>query len=280
MRQRHLAPLAAALLAAIGAPRPATGQTPPESIPAQLVAALLDDQMALLSTSREFAVAQLPRGYPQKLVPTGPIKVVGGMTTRDEIVAVFSDSTRRLAAVFEQLFEQAGYSRPSPTPGSGFSLGAGPYTYFCGDSGTLSVEPLAGMNRTFARVTFRPMRDRSSCQPPAASVQQHQLTLPPLTPPPGADVRRSGGSGGTDGVGSNAEVTGANLVPSAIVAYYAAQLVAAGWTAETPAVSDRVAAQYLEAKDSTGTSWEGVLMASGGRGMLNLSLNMHPRDSR
>jgi hypothetical protein len=92
-------------------------------------------------------------------------------------------------------------------------------------------------------------------------------------------VSRSTGGGGSDEVRSAAEVTGVALSPSTIVAHYTAQLVGAGWTAETPAVSQRVAAQYLTAKDASGKSWEGVLMASGSTTALTVSLTMHPKTS-
>ena len=198
------------------------------------------------------------------------------MTTGDETVAVFADSTRRLAAVFEQLFAQTGFTRPPPTPGSGFSPGSGPYSHFCGDSGTVSVEPLSGSNRTFARVTYRRARGPGSCRlEPAHSTGV--LDLPELRAPAGVHVSRSGGGSGSDGVHSNAEMTGADLVPSTIIAHYAGQLVAAGWTAAPPALSERVAAQYFEAKDTSGAPWEGVLMASGSKNELTISLTMHAR---
>jgi hypothetical protein len=250
------------------------------SIPVPLVSALRDDRGFQTRASPKYSVGQLPSGYPVVLVPTGPVRIVGGMTTGDETVAVFADSTRRLAAVMEQVFQQHGYVRPDPTPGSGFSSASGPYSYFCGDSGMVSVQPLAGSNRAFARVTYRPMRGYGSCRmyPPTRSADQ--LVLPELKPPTGVRVSGSSGGSGSDGVNSRAEMTGADLSASTILAHYAAQLVAAGWTAETPAVSQRVAAQYFEAKDASGGSWEGVLMASGSKTALAISLNMRHRVSR
>jgi len=250
------------------------------SIPVPLVSALIDDRGFQTSASPKYSVAQLPPGYPVTLVPTGPVRIVGGMIRGDEVVAVFADSTRRLAAVMEQVFQQHGYVRPEPTPGSGFSPGSGPYSYFCGDSGMVSVQPLAGSNRAFARVTYRPMRGYGSCRMYQPTRPPDQLMLPELKPPAGVHVSGSGGGSGSDGVNSRAEMTGADLSASMIVAHYAAQLVAAGWTAETPAVSQRVAAQYFEAKDASGGSWEGVLMATGSKTALTISLNMHHRVSR
>src|ERR1041385_5348854 len=122
------------------------------SIPAPLVTALMGSGGGVTTTpSPSYSVAELPAGYPRNLVPDGPVRVVGGMTTADETVAVFTDSTRRLAAVFEQLFEQRGFRRPAPTVGSGFMPGSGPGFFFCNDSASVSVSPLLGENRASAR---------------------------------------------------------------------------------------------------------------------------------
>jgi len=133
------------------------------SIPAPLVTALINDRGAATRPSPDFAVGSLPKGYPSVLVPSGPVTIVGGMTNGDEIVAVFADSTRRLAAVLEQLFGQAGFTRPPPTPGSGFMARSGPYSYFCKDSATVAAEPLTGANRNLVRVNYHVVRGQRAC---------------------------------------------------------------------------------------------------------------------
>jgi len=98
------------------------------------------------------------------------------------------------------------------------------------------------------RVTYRPYRGNMRCPVSAAPQRQpEELTIPALTAPPGVHVGRSGGGSGSADVHSNAEVTGSGLVPSAILAHYAAQLTAAGWHAAPAAISDRLAAQFFEA---------------------------------
>ena len=179
-------PLLLLLVTACSANRPPVTT----SLPAPLVTALLNDR-GTVRPSPEYAVRSLPQRFPSPLVPSGPVTVVGGMTNGDEIVAVFSDSTRRLAAVFEQLFNQAGFVRPAPSPGSGFSPGLGPYTYFCRDSATVTAEPLTGANRNLVRVTYRVQRGPRTCptvqRGPAAGA--NELHLPELTPPPGRSRR-------------------------------------------------------------------------------------------
>jgi hypothetical protein len=250
-------------------------------IPAPLVTALVGSGGGVSAgASPNYSVAALPAGYPRNLVPTGPVRIVGGMTAGDETVAVFSDSTRRLAAVFEELFVERGFKRPAPTVGSGFMPGSGPGFFFCDDSATVAVAPLTGENRGSARVTYRRVRGRPPCEMHQPLRSADGLKMPELKPPPGARVGASHGSGGTSEASSGAEITGTNLEATAIVAHYAGQLAAAGWTASPPAISDRVVAQYFEAKDASGVPWEGVLMALGSKTKLDVSLAMHPRVNR
>jgi hypothetical protein len=242
-----------------------------------LAAALIDDWGSASRAARQFTVGTLPPGYPATLVPPGPVRIVGGMTAGDQITVIFADSTRRLAAVLEQHFEYAGFTRPAPSPGSGFSSGSGPYSFFCKDSAMVSAQPLTGSERNLTRVSYRRGRGGSSCATFDREPLPGSLRLPALTPPPGVRVRRSGAGSEGSAVNAHAEVSGSALVPAAIVAHYAAQLVAAGWTASEPAISPRVAAQFFEAKDTAGAAWEGVLMAAGSETPLTVTLNMQRR---
>ena len=273
MRLRSSIP-ASVLVVAVGCA--SNQQAAPALLPAPLVTALINERGQATRPNPVYAVGKLPPGYSAALVPSGPVSIVGGMKSGDEVVAVFADSTRRLAAVFEELFAQAGFKRPAPTPGSGFSAGSGPYTYSCRDSVMVSVEPLTGAERNLARVNVRTLRGYDPCKPFGGPPQHDQLTLPELTPPPGVHMSRSGGGYGSDGINSRGEMTGTVLVPSAILSHYAAQLVAAGWTAAAPAIGERLAAQLFQAKDASGAPWEGVLMAVGGGTAMTLSLTMHP----
>ena len=156
--------------------------------------------------------------------------------------------------------------------------GTAPYSHIWADSGTVSAESLTGANRTFARVTYRRTQGNPCrrMRGQAGSTQLPNLKLPHLKPPSGVHVGRSGGGSG-DGVHSSGELSGKALVASVILAHYANQLVAAGWTGASPAVSDRVAAQFFEAKDESGRWWEGVLQVAGSDTTLALSLTMNPR---
>jgi hypothetical protein len=254
------------------------------AIPLPLATALLNDRGIPTATrpAPRFAVGTLPDRYPVTLVPTGPVAIVGGMTTGDEVVAVFADSTRRLSAVFEELFTRDGFNRPPSSPGAGFSPRSGPYSYFCRDSETVSAQPLTGANRNLVRVDYRVIRAQRACATADAFATHGLLHLPELTPPPGARVSGSHGASGGDGgpsstISSSADLTGAALVPSAILAHYAAQLSAAGWTGAPPAISEKIAAEFFEAKDAAGATWEGALTIVANSTVTTASLAMHVR---
>jgi hypothetical protein len=268
------------LLIALGCARHSRPTTTPPSIPVPLAAALMNDWGSAVRAPRQFTVGTLPPGYPAALVPPGPVTVVGGLTAGDQITVILADSTRRLAAVLEQHFEHAGFSRPAPLPGSGFSGGSGPYSFFCKDSAMVSAEPLTGSERHLTRVSYRRVRGRSSCARFDREPLPGRLELPALTPPSGVRVQRSGAGSVAGEVSSHAELSGTALVPATIVAHYAAQLVAAGWTASEPAISARVAAQFFEARDTAGAAWEGVLMAAGSDTALTVTVNMQRRTRR
>lgn len=274
MRRLSLSSSTLLIVAAGCAP---THQPTPASIPAPLVTALLDERGLPTRATPAYSVGEVPATYPRALIPSGPVTIVGGMTMGDDATAVFADSTRRLAAVMEQLFEQHGYVRPLPTPGSGFSWGSGPYSYFCGDSALVSVTPLAGVSPGSVRVLYRRVRGRASCPAYQRTRSSDGLTLPELKPPPGVHVARGQSGSGGGVVNSTAEVTGVDLSASAVVAHYGAQLVGAGWKADPPAIGERVTVQYFTAVDTTGHPWQGVLMAEGGKTVLTVSLTMHQR---
>lgn len=276
---RHTAAVAL-LTAAIAGCAPASPAV--DMLPVPLVAALMNDNPAASNRPpREFAVDALPPGFPAALVPPAPVRTLGGVRTGDHIVAVFADSTRRVAAVLEEHLGRAGFTRPEPPPGSGFTGGFGPANYLCADSAMVEVEPLTGDERHLARVVYRRMRGASGCPPFRASVARpmdngrKQLELPPLTAPPGVRVRGSGGGGGTDEVDSRANVAGDSLSAASLLAHYVAQLVEAGWTPLAPAVGERIAAQFLEAKDAAGATWHGALTAEGSGSSVRLMLRMH-----
>jgi len=259
----------------------ASAATPPAStgVPPLLVAALMEGRGS--RTSPEVLVGKAPQGYPTQLIPGSPTRVVGGVVDGGQIQVIFEDSTRRVAAILEELFERAGYERPTPAQGSGFMTGMSSGG-FCGDSGIANVQALGGAQRYMARASFVRAAGRPGCgtRMPSETRQTVRLVIPELKAPPGSRMGRSGGGSGGDEVSSSGELSDTTMAPEVVLAHYATQLTAAGWTGFTPGIGVRVASQYFEAKDSAGGRWSGTLMVTRGRPRVMMSIVMRADTQR
>jgi hypothetical protein len=263
------------------AQRPAASATTPTAIPTGLVAALMQDRVGGRDAPKIF-VDTVPTGYPSALIPPKPARVVGGLSTESEMYAIFEDSTHRVAAILEDLFEQKGYEKPLTQPASGFSPGF-PRMGYCGDSGSVRVESLSGPQRHMARVTYQRTTSRAACtgrnqmyDPPT----RVRLTIPQLTAPPGARVGQSGGGGGGTEVNSRVQLTGADITPAGVAEHYGKQLVAAGWRGSTPAFGEDAVTQVFEAKDTSGATWTGTLTATRFGSGVSVNIVMRPQPRR
>ena len=267
--------IASALFAAPAVARSQSQGVPAQSIPATLAAALYSSSA---SASTRFFVNELPPGYPGSLVPPGHVTILGGTLAYGEIIALFSDSTQRLAATFEELLPNAGWKTPAPRGSGGFtSAGAGPSNFYCKGDSSLNFVPLTGDFRHALRVSLRPTGGGYWCAEHQASSGGHAtLTLPPLSAPPHATLRSSGGGSGSRDVSSYGELTGKSLVTSAVLEHFSAQLRAAGWTTTPSATSEHASTQYVTAKDADGRTWDGALVVFGNSTNLRLMLEMRP----
>jgi hypothetical protein len=223
-------------------------------------------------TGSQISVGTVPVGFPDSLRPSNAA-VVGGQRTSWRVTAVFADSTRPLAPLIDSLIQRAGFRRPPLKQEPGFAAGFGGTGPYCRNGATISVTQLVGNDRHLARVDYNPPRG-ATCEQMNGRAETRELVIPGLIAPPGVRVVTGGGGRGSDGVNSRAEMTGTRIVPATILKHYADQLTAAGWVANPPALSDRVAAQFFEATAPDGGRWEGVLQVMGGGSAASLSLNM------
>jgi hypothetical protein len=267
MRRRIPLLLASALLASACSRRAASTQ--PQALPMPLVSALMGQGE---SRKLQYTVGSLPAAFPTVLRPPATVTIVGGMERGQQVIGVFADSSRPLAVVFENLFEQAGLKRQIERRPSGFSGRFGATGQFCNDTSFAFVNSTAEPN--VVSVSYYRGRGMTCGEDSAVGPD---LEIPPLTPPPGVRVPSSGGGSGSRGVDARAEMTGTNLKTGPILGHYSAQLVAAGWKADPPAISEHVSAQFFEARTATGQVWIGTMIITGTDTALSLTINMHPR---
>lgn len=125
---------------------------------------------------------------------------------------------------------------------------------------TLASTP-APKGATYLRLTQMRNQEYGFCVPHerASIIARTGLTFPTLLPPPGMASHTSG-----SGIGGNTATAAAELIgplkPGDLVAQYRAQLDAAGWRTRPPATTGEDAALvYVEATDSIGVVWRGVM---------------------
>ena len=257
-------------------------QPEPAALPTALARALIGAQGMGSDGPPKFFIGEVPEGFPAQLVPTATAWIVGGARSGNTLVAVFADSTRRLAAVYEQMLEDAGWKRPPARPANGFTPASGAPRYYCRDSVTITPDALAGPLRDYVRVTFQRSRGWDPCAPGfEVRESSRRLTLPALTPPAGMRAMQTGGGGGNDAVNTRAQLSGRAALPLEVLTHFGAQLVAAGWTlAPAPSIGAQAAALVVSARDSTGALWSGVLTAQSTENGIAMSLFMNAYTGR
>ena len=254
------------------------------TVPLELVAALLGSMGTDLLP--ELRVGGLTRAVPADVVPRGT-RVLGtlsstqapngqprGASTVIMIVDLFPEDA---IAQYMSHLDRTGW-KPGPGYGQrgGFASGqTSRPTAACRDSlfvmVTATLRPAGGAH---LRLQFSPTTAQySPCdierRYPGGRPMEDEIQLPVLLPPPGARSIASGestaggmSSGGDGSATRSTHATlDARLTPSEILAHYASQLKAAGWTASAPTSTAESGLQVLGMRDARGRTLRAVLTA-------------------
>ena len=305
-------PLLALLLAAplaAQAPGAATPRPPSDSVPRELVQALLPDSDGL-------RVGEPAGDLPRDLLPPDGV-VLGSVETGSystTIVVVMQPEHEAIAA-HETRARAAGWTPPSPAampspygdgPQRGFlpsayraemraSMGVvvGPMGMGRGTTRATSAAPLCRGNamllatttpwsggRTLLRLQSMNAAQYSPCRPrmPEAMPQQlvrhvtvYDSIIPALRPPPRAQVRPAGGGGSSNDWENRVEIEGATTPPE-LLAHYAAEMAREGWTpVDDAATAASVAVQIWRKTDAAGREWQATLTFIGRGGARRTS---------
>jgi hypothetical protein len=241
----------------------------------QIVEAVLGthfDQVPIIVASR------VPDGWPSSLVPPPPASTLGGMiagTVRTVLTAVFRypPSVEQPLSEYRAVLERDGWSRPRGVMSEGFESSS--VAMYLRDSMMLHVHrpPTdAGDGLIVVSVAPGPGELRPSRFP-----HNDTLEVPRLMPPP--RVRRDNGGGSHSGGSSGPSLGGSgsgggggsryttrhisvttDLTPQALLSSYASQLASAGWITGVVHTTTDNATQWLEATDTNGRTWRGVLV--------------------
>lgn len=245
----------------------------PASIPTELALALLDrgDYDSGRRATR-LVVGRSPEGIPQKLTAFEGGTVLGGVEypQNSVVVIAFTLPPNQVLLAADRELRARGFTPPPPPPGAdrgGFVSNTYSSSWgniYCADSATimLSSMPAPG-GGTYLKVSHLRNQQFGACNPrrERSSFADRGFKFPALLPPPGMMPHGAGTGMGGRNASISVDLNGP-LKPADLVAHYRKQLDAAGWRTRTPVTSSEDAAlAYVEATDSTGVVWRGVMTA-------------------
>ena len=255
----------------VGGPRSSQAQEQnPATIPTELALALLGggEYESGRRATRIF-VGHAPDGVPQKLTSFEGGTIIGGARFAQSSVAVIAFTlppNQVLLSADRELRARGLTPPPPPAPDRGgfVSNNYSPWgNLYCADSAAITLGAAAAPNGgTYLKVSYTRNQQFSACtRQVRSSFAEVEFKFPALLPPPGMLSRSSGSGMGGGNASASAVLTGP-LKPADLVAHYRLQLDAAGWRTRPPVASgDDAALAYVEAADSTGAPWRGIMTA-------------------
>jgi hypothetical protein len=218
---------------------------------------------------------RVPDGWPSSLVPAPPASTLGGMIGGTVLTAVFRypPSVEQPLSEYRTLLERDGWSRPRGVMSEGFESSS--VAMYVRDSTMVHLRrPPTDADDGLIVVSIAPGPGERW---PSRGPHGDTLEVPRLMPLAGvrrdngggshgggSSGRSLGGSGGGGGGGSyhttrHISIT-TDLTPQALLSSYASQLATAGWITGVVHTTTDNATQSLEATDTDGRTWRGVLV--------------------
>lgn len=277
---------AAILLAALWTlhtPRRAAAQLPSQQLSCQLFNATLATFSPLGDDDTVACVAgATPKGWLKSLTPGTPVRVVGGGGFGPVRVALFEfPLSLNVATTMERVAKGAGLSRlthPRIASG-GFVKGSvvpQEVLTFCGNTGAViaNVVDSTPTARLVSVIWSAEPGVLSTCRTSEPPEMSAPLAVPALTAPAGVRLT-PGGSGFSNEHFETTARLDTSYTAEQLLAHYARQLRAGGWTvAPSSARGDGIAIRQLATRDARGEQWHGVLMILTGVREREVTLRM------
>jgi hypothetical protein len=239
----------------------------PDSVPIEFLRMLwLSPVMS--GDEAEVAVGRLPDRLATELRPLADARVVGSMISRRFSVSAMVLPGQRAEVherVLARLIEAGWTRRPEPARRSGgFEMaerGRETPVSLCSPDDhnlQLTADRHAGDSTVVSLVLVSGMV--SSCGDPELTPRPpyREAPIPALQAPAGSR-HGGGGSGGSAWESYTAARLSTDMTPAALIAHYAAQLLAQGWRAGVQAESNDVAIQVFRMTDANRVAWQSVL---------------------
>ena len=237
----------------------------PELVPQELVAALLSGMVAP-SRAAEIVVGRVPDDMPFEVPRPPNARVVGALARADNGTIVLSVAERPLEAAkaYRDLLRSTGWDDRGSERGGGFQ--PSPILYsgaFCrGDNAWITTTAAERSDReTFLQIRYAKGDKHSPCD----ERQRDNMSfvrgpMPTLYPHPEASILDASAGGSRNYMEASARLR-TDVQPGELVAHYAAQLRADGWTPRSQPAGASVVGQTWGIQDRRGRAWTGVLIA-------------------
>lgn len=238
----------------------------PELVPQELVAALLVGMVAPESTNPEIVVGRLPDDLPFEVPRPEKARVVGALARSKSGTLVFSVAEPPLEAMkaYRELLRRTGWDDPGRERGSGFQPPPIAYSgMFCqGEKRSIST---TAAERSDGQTMLQVRYAESGRYSPCDDRQRENMfsprgPMPTFYPPRGASIVDGNVGGGRNYMEASARLK-TELRPAQLLAHYAAQLRADGWTPRSETAGNDVTGQIWRINDHEGRAWVGVLIA-------------------
>jgi hypothetical protein len=244
------------------------------TVPVELVRALVATPISG-PAGPVIVAGRAPDAFPAGVVPAGA-RVLGGVVRDSTSMAVVAASPlapdQALASATETLV-QAGWTAPgrASEPHGFVDVAARTFSFLCRGTEMVAANavPATG-GGAWVRYEYTSGRRMNGCAALGRRTTYREpwegMPMPALTAPAGARQMRTGTSNAPDLNGGVAGSTTARLAvdmaPAALLAHYAAQIQAAGWTPSAPVTSAEFGGQSFRFRDASGKAWFGVLSAT------------------
>src|SRR5688572_1680306 len=245
----------------------------PESIPRDLVVALLTFGTGVGGT--DLRVGKMPDDTPPEFVPPGA-DVLGSMTQFENLVIVLGVRETPDSAIgsMQTRLLGSGWTRPPAPPrappprgfvAADFPVGGGmggmPDVLCRGDESVTLSSMYRSSGGSLLKVAFNRGARFSSCrQRESASYRSpyEDAPIPTLRAPPGSMMSGSGSSASNDRMTLSTRLS-TRLKPGEVVSHYDAQMRAAGWTPVSDGALEFLAARTYQKTDEKNRAWFAVL---------------------
>jgi hypothetical protein len=254
-------------------------------VPRELVVALLGAGRGpgMDQQPPEIVVGRLPTGFPAELVP-GNVEILGGLhfagtsamrSRRATVIAIIPSNDKAVVSSLQSAWERAGWTMPRRmqsqggfVPGGFVPGGFVPESFsrpllFCRDSSYLNamVSPRpAGGKYLRLDVSTAQMSPCNATLIRDPEAQVDRAAFPALQAPNGV-THVNTSMGGSPFAREGSARLETDMTPAQLIAHYAGQLKAAGWTLRESVTTSSAVVQLAEKRNPRGQLVTGVLSA-------------------